>query len=204
MADAHDEALRTLNLLAQGDRGREVELIGDLHDVAAEAIAPTLAADGSVQDVERAAVLGRVAVEAVLDRLGPDADARELHAARSRARAPLADDADVTILELRVDDWHVIDGSLDTTASVDRVEGASIDGRCERIREAGWAASRQHPDAGAGAVGWPPADATLTIALPPDDWRFVLAQVERWGTWERDDDPTAVFERRLRQIVTEL
>lgn len=41
----------------------------------------------------------------------------------------------------------------------------------------------------------------LAISLERDDWAFVLAEVERWSTWERDDDPAARFERELRARV---
>lgn len=111
-------------------------------------------------------------------------------------------------LEIAVRNWHIVDGSLDNSAAVDRVDGTEassvLDARCARIRETGWVTARQHALAGQGPVGWPPSDSTLVISLELDDWRFVLRQIERWSEWERDSGPAAVFERWLADRVASL
>lgn len=197
--------MRALKLMAQGSRAQRAAGLRRLYDAASDAAGRALVGTGSHSDADRDAAVGRAVVDAVLDALGPE---RSVPRARVAAPAPNADRVvDAVTIELRVEDWHRIDGSLDNSANVDRIagglDGAAIDDRCLRIREVGWQASRQHAEAGRGAVGWPPSGATLAIALTRDDWRFVLAQIERWGSWERDDDPAAAFERWLRQRIAE-
>ncbi len=76
--------------------------------------------------------------------------------------------------------WHLIDGTMDNLAAVERVGGdvAAAD-RAMAIREKGWQVLREHPRAGLGAVGWPPVDDPFVVQLSPDDWAFVRAAFER-------------------------
>lgn len=108
-------------------------------------------------------------------------------------------------IEISVASWHTVDAALDNAGAVARTSGAfggaTVDARCARIREVGWQAARSHQNLALGSLGWPPLCDQLAISLERDDWAFVLAEVERWSTWERDDDPAARFERELRARV---
>ncbi|KRC32934.1 MULTISPECIES: hypothetical protein [Oerskovia] len=104
----------------------------------------------------------------------------------------------------RVEDWQVIDGTLDNTVDI-----ASEDGDAElcavglRIRQAGWEACAVHPHRGGGSVGWPPADDVLEVELSRDDWTVAIAQLRRWAAVGEatDDRPEPRLARWLEDEV---
>jgi hypothetical protein len=78
-------------------------------------------------------------------------------------------------LSTTVQDWLIIDATMDNTVAVETAGGdshAAVLGL--HIREAGWAASRQHARHGEGWGGWPPAEDHLEISLELNEWSFVL------------------------------
>ncbi|MBO9555982.1 hypothetical protein [Cellulomonas sp.] len=93
------------------------------------------------------------------------------------------DDAHEVTLSVR--DWKLIDGTIDNSVALAAVDGDDErSGSGTRVRQAGWAAARSHPDVAAGSMGWPLDGASLTVRLPAADWSFVLAEIARWAEVE--------------------
>lgn len=89
-------------------------------------------------------------------------------------------------ITMTVKDWVFIDATVDNTVPIAAQGGdAATAASGYAIRESGWEASRSHPKAEQGLVGWPPEDEELTLDLPVEAWRFVIDQLRRW---DRVDD----------------
>ncbi len=119
----------------------------------------------------------------------------------------------MTVRRLTVRDWHVVDGAMDNTAAVENVGGdADAAALARGVRDVGWRASREHPLARTGRLGWPPDDAELVIDLDPSVWAFVRDELRRWNevsaelsTSERlDESQRAVQAESLRHRVAVL
>lgn len=87
-------------------------------------------------------------------------------------------------ITVTVKDWLLIDATINNTVTIASQDGDSATASGHSIREVGWEASRSHPRAGQGPVGWPPEDEELTIDLSAESWHFVVDQLRRWGQVE--------------------
>lgn len=68
---------------------------------------------------------------------------------------------------MKVKDWLLIDATIDNTVAIASQDWDSTTAESEHsVREIGWQASRSHPKAGQGPVGWPQEDEELIIDLP--------------------------------------
>jgi hypothetical protein len=120
---------------------------------------------------------------------GPSPDAPTT-APPSVARPP-EDPASVegTSPEIRtflVRDWQRIDATMDNTGSIAREDGRlTLADRADHVRDEGWRAVHEHPEAGLGRVGWPPDDAELAIRLDAATWAFVCAELRGWADVDR-------------------
>lgn len=86
---------------------------------------------------------------------------------------------------MTVKDWPLIDATIDNTVAIASQEGHTATAASGySMREIGWEASRSHPRAGQGPVGWPSEDEELTLDLPAESWHFVVDQLRRWGKVE--------------------
>lgn len=80
-----------------------------------------------------------------------------------------------------VNDWLLIDATIDNTDAIASQDGnAATAAFGHAVRESGWEASRSHPRAGQGVVGWPPEDEEFALDLPVEAWQFVVDQLRRW------------------------
>ena len=81
-----------------------------------------------------------------------------------------------------VDDWQLIDGTIDNAVAVEVVGGDHHSVELGmRIREVGWAQTRRHPKISGAAGGGLPVDDHLTITLEVDAWIFIAEQLRRWA-----------------------
>ena len=81
-----------------------------------------------------------------------------------------------------VEDWQLIDGTIDNTVAVETVGGDAQSVELGlRIREVGWAQTRLHPKISGVVDGVLPFDDHVDITLEPDAWTFVADQLRRWA-----------------------
>ena len=79
-------------------------------------------------------------------------------------------------LTLPVEDWLIIDATIDNTVAMASTDGdGSVAARGMEIRKAGWAATRAHPRHQDGWGGWPPR-------MTSSPWR---CRKKRGGLWFR-------------------
>ncbi|TDL34046.1 hypothetical protein [Arthrobacter nitrophenolicus] len=84
-------------------------------------------------------------------------------------------------LTLPVRDWLLIDATGDNTVSIaDQNGDGSTSTQGQAVRQAGWAAAREHPRADQGWEGGPPENEDLSIELPAAAWQFIVDQLRRW------------------------
>lgn len=85
------------------------------------------------------------------------------------------------VIRMRVEDWQIIDGTIDNTVALAAVDGdnRSVENG-QNVRQAGWDAARIHPRVEDGWGGWPPQEDEISIVLPLAEWRFVVGELHRW------------------------
>ena len=85
------------------------------------------------------------------------------------------------VIAMRVEDWQIIDGTIDNTVAMAAVDGdnPSVENG-QNVRQAGWDAARVHPRVEAGWGDWPPQGDEISIVLPLAAWRFVVGELHRW------------------------
>jgi hypothetical protein len=121
------------------------------------------------------------------------------------ASAP-AEDGHPSTRTFLVRDWQRIDATMDNTGSIAAENGEeALADQAHRVREEGWRALHEHPQAGLGRAGWPPDDAELTVHLDAPTWAFVCTELRRWAEVERmalaDSRTTARHRRDLRESL---
>jgi len=77
-------------------------------------------------------------------------------------------------LEVSVSDWLVVDGVLDNVVAVASQDGEDTS-EARALREAGWAASREHPEVHLGTLGWPPSTASLELDISQENIDYVTS-----------------------------
>lgn len=114
----------------------------------------------------------------------------------------------ITIAML-VEDWQIIDGTIDNTVVMAAADGdnRSVE-KGQNIRWAGWEAARAHPRVEDGWGGWPPHGDQITIALPLAAWRFVVGELHRWDQVDasieiRDPDMSASQSLAVARLVAQ-
>ncbi|PTT60038.1 hypothetical protein [Arthrobacter sp. HMWF013] len=112
-------------------------------------------------------------------------------------------------ITMQVNEWLLIDATIDNTGAIASQNGDTATAASgHSIRVSGWEASRSHPRAGQGPVGWPPEDEELTLDLPVEAWQFVVDQLRRWDKVDdlinpRSEGDTESSKQALARVLEE-